>query len=875
MNHVYRVVWNTARHLFQVAAEVGVARAGTASTRTAAGGTGVRADRVLRVHPIALAAALMSIGAPAFADTAVILNGGTSLDSATPSTTTDYTWTTTDLTINTGSTIAPTDADAVDIFDSLTSFTNNGTLTGAAGPDAAGAGLYLYGVSVGTISNAGTIGGAFGIMLDNDNGATAGSTVGTLTNAAGATISGTNDGIGVIQGSTLTTLNNSGTISATYNGVIADSNGSIGTLNNLTGGVISAQEAVSANDGATIGAIHNAGVIRGSGSAIVGGVGSTIGTITNTGSIEGNVTIDTGDLTIEGGTGTTFGTLTGYGTGTIGRIVTAAGNVDFTGGNLLLNDTIQVSSGYGVVNSGAVLQVNQAISITGDYTQLAGTTLQIGVSDSANAGGTLSDTGYGRLVVSGNAELDPGSNVTLTRTGTSYAFASGQRYVVVDAATADYNVDALNYSATGFTGTITGSESDSAGHDDLVVSLGSGTSTSIPSTRATLPNAIASLDGLARYAGVSDAALLNLYNASMALDSTAASNRAGKQLGPVQPLTLATSAEAPTFDTMGILFNRVDAMRESDAGNTAVSSLSDSSSGSSGAGGSGISTGDVAPAYGVWGQAYGGHASQGARDGLDGYDANYGGMIIGADRKIDDQWTAGGALTFNNTIVNGNDDAAGTSTHINAYGLLGYASYRGSPWYVNVSAGAMSQHYDTTRLIDFPGFNGTAFGVFGGQQYAARAEFGYPLALAGFDVTPRASLTYSYLHQDNYTESGGNGAALAVDATHGTTVRSAIGVDIAKPVSIGHNDLLPSIEVRWIHEYDHSRFQTTSSFAGDPTGATAFTTFGQRPVSDLADVSVGVTLLHARLLDISARYELQAGGGFVSQTGSLRLQHAF
>jgi len=50
---------------------------------------------------------------------------------------------------------------------------------------------------------------------------------------------------------------------------------------------------------------------------------------------------------------------------------------------------------------------------------------------------------------------------------------------------------------------------------------------------------------------------------------------------------------------------------------------------------------------------------------------------------------------------------------------------------------------------------------------------------------------------------------------------------------------------------------------------------GAAPVSNLADLTLGVTLLRASHLSLSARYELQAGQGFLSHTGSLKLQQLF
>ena len=75
---------------------------------------------------------------------------------------------------------------------------------------------------------------------------------------------------------------------------------------------------------------------------------------------------------------------------------------------------------------------------------------------------------------------------------------------------------------------------------------------------------------------------------------------------------------------------------------------------------------------------------------------------------------------------------------------------------------------------------------------------------------------------------------------------------------------------------DERLFQdSVRRFAADPTGETAFTTVGPTPVVDLADVSLGVTLLRANNLTVSARYEVQAAPRFVSQTGIVRLRQFF
>jgi len=809
-----------------------------------------------------------------------------------------YTWTSGDLTVTPTGVISG--GTAVTAFGTLGTLTNNGTISGG------NSGILNGVISNGTISNNGIIdtlinnGTISGTALGIANNGTIGRLINTGLISGGTAISDNAGPIGTLinsgiisgnivdNGNLIGTLTNSGLIDG---GITSD--GTIGILTNsgtISGGIYNFFGTIvtlintgtisgdAIHNSGTINTLTNSGTITGIGFAIFNENSGVLSPITNSGLIAGDIiNASSNDLSISGGTGTIFGTVTGFG-GTIGAITNTTSNVAFGSGNLLLNDNINVG-GNAVNNTGtAVLQINQPLTITGNYNQGAGATLQIGVASGATTLGTITDTGYGRLVVTGNSTIASGSAVTLQSNG--YAFAAGQRYVVVDTAgTAVYNPGSLHYSINGYTSNVTGSVAANGSNSDLVLNVVSAAALTPPSTPtptptptpaptpapvpspasiATAPNAIATLNGLLSYTGIGNAGLLNLYDAalgSLSQGTAASANRIGKQLAPGQ---VDTASAAPIFDAINVVGARVDGLRLAQAD-----------------GGSGVATGESPADWGVWGQAYGGHASQNERDEVDGYSANYGGLLLGADKAIGDNWRAGGVFSYSNTAVNNTGDTAGDTTRINGYGLIGYASYTGSPWYVNLSGAVVEQQYDSTREVNLQGFSGTANGHVSGQQYVARSEAGYPLALGGFTLTPLASLTYSYLTQGSYTESGGNGAALAVGSSHTNSVKSSLGTKLEKSFSTGYGEIVPNLQVQWIHEFDHTAQTTGASFAADPTGQTAFTTVGATPVSNLADVSLGVTLLRANNLSLSLRYELQAGGGFVSQTGSVRVRQAF
>jgi len=315
--------------------------------------------------------------------------------------------------------------------------------------------------------------------------------------------------------STIGTLNNSGTISGGYFGILNggyDSNNggskTIGTLNNS--GTISGGEYGIANVG-TIGTLNNSGTISGS-YAIYNTSNATLGTVTNSGIIAGQIRNDSNNaLIINGGSGSTFGLLTGssvldpktnrYGAGAnnIGLISNAGSNLIFASGNQLLNDDIVVNNNnanndfmvndnvvnHVVFNSGSALQVNNSITITGDYHQGANASLILGVGSNpvTTTGVVGKSDGYGRLVVSGSANIDSGSTVGLKQLGT-YGFAQGQRYVVIQANTTDthYNASSLHYTAAGYNVAGSSVVDNKAGTTDLLLTVGSAIPVIVPVT---------------------------------------------------------------------------------------------------------------------------------------------------------------------------------------------------------------------------------------------------------------------------------------------------------------------------------------------------------------------------------------------------------
>jgi outer membrane autotransporter protein len=756
----------------------------------------------------------------------------------------------------------------------IVALSNSGTIIGSSGLSNSNV--------IGSLNNSGLI-SAQNIALNNSGNITALSNSGTIlstgSNTSGALNNGGSIGTlsnsGVISSSsfdgvhnyvygTITSFTNSGTISGANNAI--SNEGSITSLTNS--GTISGGGGLF-NTG-TIDVLNNSGLITGSIYAVGNVMNGTLSAINNSGTIAGlilNSSTLTG-LNINGGSGSIFGTLTGL-NGSIGSIVSAA-DVVFSGGSQLLNDNISVgttivsstgpvfsTNGIGTVtNAGGVLQLNNHITITGNYQQNTAATLAIGVGDSAVSNGVVADTGYGRLIVTGNAVVASGSGITLKKLN-SYSFATGQRFVVIQASGSgtNYNASTLNYRVAGYTAS--GTQVYDGSYYDLVVTLADAVtgSTSVVNA-ATASSALPSLNGLFRYSGT-NATMVNFYNAAVAASGASDSaNLVGAKLSPTATRAAAGNGVTASASTVqSAAGDRIDGVR-----------------GGGGGGGSGISSGEASLSPALWGRAFGGRANQGERDGISGYHASYGGVIIGGDALATPDWRLGGLFNYARTNVGNDGDNSGSSASVNSYGLMAYAGFDGKPWYVNLTAGVARQQYSTTRNVSFTNFSGIANGSYNGTLVTASAQAGYPLELANLTLTPLAGLNYSTLRQNGYTENGGNGAALTVNGSTANSLKSQLGVKLERSFATSYGLLQPAAQLGWNHEFKDSRLSNTASFAGDSSGATSFTTLGATPLRNTAQLSLGATLLKSNNLSLSARYTVEAASGYTAQTGDVTVR---
>ena len=162
-----------------------------------------------------------------------------------------------------------------------------------------------------------------------------------------------------------------------------------------------------------------------------------------------------------------------------------------------------------------------------------------------------------------------------------------------------------------------------------------------------------------------------------------------------------------------------------------------------------------------------------------------------------------------------------------------------------------------------------------GRQYATKWEAGYMMMTPktkALEITPFASLEYSYLYMNKYKERGADALNLTVAGEGYHTLEQGLGMKFAYPlVSKKRGTFVPAAKVAWLYDYLADKFETTSSFAG---GGTSFTS-SVRSLRGTALFWRGACLSEQREHDAYGQLRLHAPGSVPEYTYYLTARFDF
>ena len=184
-----------------------------------------------------------------------------------------------------------------------------------------------------------------------------------------------------------------------------------------------------------------------------------------------------------------------------------------------------------------------------------------------------------------------------------------------------------------------------------------------------------------------------------------------------------------------------------------------------------------------------------------GFDFTMGGFTAGTDFLLSDNFLVGIASGYTRTASDFSN--SGGSIDANSIPLNLYAAYIPKPFYAVGSAGYTLNLFDLDRDLNFGGLARTAKSSATGHQFNAYGETGYDFKMGSLVLTPNATLAYSHLWVDGFTESGADSLNLTVSSQSAESLQTGLGGRITFPFEACGLKIFPQLFASYQHEFSN------------------------------------------------------------------------
>jgi autotransporter-associated beta strand protein len=737
-------------------------------------------------------------------------------------------------------------------------------------------------------NNAGTVSGAYGGEVLLFGTSSAGN--GTFTNNGGAVSGAMGGSVQFAQESTangVTIINNGGTVSGAMGGTTSfGDNSTAGSATLIArGGVGTGSGAeISFSSSATGGTSRveifdnshldiseltvpslTIGSIEGGGTVYLGSFNLTVGSNNLSTTYSGAMVDGDGGFIIAHG-----GSFTKIGTGTL----TFTGNNTYTGETEIEQGALQIDGsiasgptlvdpngtlggsgiiGGNVANGGVVNP--SGLSILGNYSQSSAGTLTIQIAG-------IGAGQHGLLAVSGSASLE--GTLQLVRRN-NFAPTAGSSITIVTAAKG-----VSGTFSTLDTNTILGAKVVYQ-PDDVLVDFTQG-----------------SYSAFAAYAGLTP----NQDSVAHMLDKAATDTRASKLITalnnqPLQNLPGDFDLIAPeeltalyqiNFSAAGVqqsnLEDRMQDIRDGSTGFVSKLSLSDSR-GAVVIGNDGQSRIDTNQRDAFqpspdnrWGVFVSGNGDFVNVDGdfnSRGYNFTTGGITLGLDYRANENLAFGVALDYAHTWT---DLAYGGSIDADSTRLGFFATWFQDGFFVNGYLGGGYNNYDTSRAA----LDGLATGSTDAGEFDSFLTTGYDFHQDAWTFGPFASLAWTYVGIDNYTEAGSR-APLNIVSQNQDSLTTSLGWQVSYEGHVKQVAVTSQFKAGWQHQYAYGALPFDAQLASGAGGV--FTVHGPSEGRDTAVVEAAVRVVWSPRVSVFLSYDGVVGDAYQSQSVTSGVEISF
>ncbi|MGD8568263.1 MAG: autotransporter outer membrane beta-barrel domain-containing protein [Gammaproteobacteria bacterium] len=217
--------------------------------------------------------------------------------------------------------------------------------------------------------------------------------------------------------------------------------------------------------------------------------------------------------------------------------------------------------------------------------------------------------------------------------------------------------------------------------------------------------------------------------------------------------------------------------------------------------------------YGGYVRAFGQRGEQDATADNVGYDFTVHGFTVGMDNKFDNRYIGGASIGYASNDLNADGDSSSgdiQSTMISVYG-----SYLFNKGYIDAVFSYGRNNYDTRRDVVIGPSTTRLTSSHNGDLLSLAVSGGMYYETGNWWTRPFASLQYTHLDEDGFTETGG-ATSLNVSSRTTGALLSQLGVSFLRDYKTQSGYLTPEFSIAWIHDYDIDDPTINASYVGAP-----------------------------------------------------------
>jgi outer membrane autotransporter protein len=288
------------------------------------------------------------------------------------------------------------------------------------------------------------------------------------------------------------------------------------------------------------------------------------------------------------------------------------------------------------------------------------------------------------------------------------------------------------------------------------------------------------------------------------------------------------------------------------------------------------------PSNGVWVKGFGYFGSQDAKPAYNyaGYDDTIFGTMVAYDMPIIDENTrAGIGLGYSHTTIDGKTYETNSNVDFDTFQPTVYIGHEQGPWFIHGSSSFGYNQYSQQRDIVISGTDyASAKSDYSGEDYTSFLNTGWNFsAPLKSTVTPIASLQYSRVNMDSYTEKGAGNLDLHAKPQGYDFLESGLGAKVERDFSIRNWHLVPEIHAEWLHDFLNPTMGQSTEFT---VGSAPLYTTGIKTDPDTLHAGTSLSLLSCTCsktkLSLEAGYDFYwRNDGYSANQVTMRLTARF